>query len=222
LGKATQKPNQPRTVLYRWMTPEEAKASADERLRALSQNEAALKQRESALTLREDKLAQREEAVEEIYKVGPGKPPLETRFKKGTTGNPGGRPKIKSLRAMFLKVANRRIGSTVGEEDGIDPETSKLEAAMHAMFESARQGDNVAMKRVLELTRAYIPEPGATGPATAKHGARALNDAGEGEIDEAEDGIDRIETFEDPPADDEPRDGDRLSDTPENEGGDST
>ncbi len=26
------------------------------------------------------------------YKVGPGKPPLHTRFKKGQSGNPGGRP----------------------------------------------------------------------------------------------------------------------------------
>ena len=27
------------------------------------------------------------------YRVGYGKPPLETRFKKGQSGNPGGRPR---------------------------------------------------------------------------------------------------------------------------------
>jgi hypothetical protein len=26
-------------------------------------------------------------------KVGPGRPPLHTRFKKGQSGNPGGRPR---------------------------------------------------------------------------------------------------------------------------------
>jgi hypothetical protein len=29
------------------------------------------------------------------YKVGPGRPPLHTRFRKGQSGNPGGRSKKK-------------------------------------------------------------------------------------------------------------------------------
>jgi hypothetical protein len=33
------------------------------------------------------------------YKVGPGRPPLHTRFRKGQSGNPGGRSK-KKLRAL--------------------------------------------------------------------------------------------------------------------------
>jgi hypothetical protein len=164
------------------------KADADGRLKALEQGEAAVKRREAALALREEKLEAREDAVADVYKVGPGKPPLETRFQKGTSGNPSGRPKIESLREMFLKVANKRVGSIAAEEDGIDAELSKLEAAMLAMFESARQGDNVAMKQVLMLTRAFIPEP--TAARKRKRAARAeeatANDADAIGADESE------------------------------------
>jgi hypothetical protein len=34
------------------------------------------------------------------YKVGPGRPPLHTRFQKGQSGNPGGRSK-KKLHALL-------------------------------------------------------------------------------------------------------------------------
>jgi hypothetical protein len=31
------------------------------------------------------------------YKVGRGRPPLHTRFKKGWSGNPGGRPRLSAF-----------------------------------------------------------------------------------------------------------------------------
>jgi Family of unknown function (DUF5681) len=40
------------------------------------------------------------------YKVGYGKPPSETRFRKGVSGNPGGRP-----RGMTAGRANRLVGA---------------------------------------------------------------------------------------------------------------
>ena len=43
------------------------------------------------------------------YQVGPGQPPLHTRFKKGQSGNPGGRS-AKSLPAL---LASTRPGMTV-------------------------------------------------------------------------------------------------------------
>jgi Family of unknown function (DUF5681) len=40
------------------------------------------------------------------YKVGPGRPPLQTRFRKGQSGNPGGRSQ-KKLHALLTDCANR-------------------------------------------------------------------------------------------------------------------
>lgn len=50
-----------------------------------------------------------EEARE--YGVGYGKPPLETRFQKGQSGNPGGRPRgTKTLAALLAEALSRRSG----------------------------------------------------------------------------------------------------------------
>jgi len=46
---------------------------------------------------------------ESDFKVGPGRPPLDARFKKGQSGNPGGRS-AKSLPAL---LASTRPGMTV-------------------------------------------------------------------------------------------------------------
>ena len=42
---------------------------------------------------------------EHDYKVGPGRPPLHTRFTKGQSGNPGGRSK-KNLSALLADALN--------------------------------------------------------------------------------------------------------------------
>jgi hypothetical protein len=42
------------------------------------------------------------------YKVGPGRPPLHTRFKKGQSGNPGGRG-AKSLPALLADALSETV-----------------------------------------------------------------------------------------------------------------
>jgi Family of unknown function (DUF5681) len=52
------------------------------------------------------------------YKVGYGKPPVHAQFRKGQSGNPGGRPRrapTERAKALTLREAYRRI--TV-KEDG--------------------------------------------------------------------------------------------------------
>ena len=45
------------------------------------------------------------------YAVGYGKPPLETRFPKGQSGNPGGRPRgTKTLAVLLAEALSRRSG----------------------------------------------------------------------------------------------------------------
>jgi len=46
------------------------------------------------------------------YQVGYGKPPLHTRFRRGQSGNPGGRPRrpaTERVKALALREAYRRI-----------------------------------------------------------------------------------------------------------------
>ena len=45
------------------------------------------------------------------------------------------------------------IGRAAAAYQQIHPETSNLEAAVHALFESAQTGDNTSIKQVLTLTR---------------------------------------------------------------------
>ena len=46
------------------------------------------------------------------YKVGPGRPPLHTRFQKGQSGNPGGRS-TKSLPALLADALNETVVVTI-------------------------------------------------------------------------------------------------------------
>ena len=52
---------------------------------------------------------------EHDYKVGPGRPPLHTRFRKGQSGNLGGRSK-KKLPALLADALNEPVFVTVDGE----------------------------------------------------------------------------------------------------------
>src|ERR1700738_1961774 len=46
------------------------------------------------------------------YKVGPGRPPLHTRFQKRQSGNPGGR-RVKTLPALLADALNETVVVTI-------------------------------------------------------------------------------------------------------------
>jgi hypothetical protein len=46
------------------------------------------------------------------YQVGPGRPPLHTRFQKGQSGNPGGRS-TKHLPALLAAALNETVVVTI-------------------------------------------------------------------------------------------------------------
>jgi len=64
---------------------------------------------------------------EHDYKVGPDKPPLQTRFKKGQSGNPGGRRK-KQLPALLADALDEPVFVTI---DGERRQITKREAIVH-------------------------------------------------------------------------------------------
>src|ERR1700688_3075122 len=87
--------------------------------------------------------------ADDDYRVGYGKPPLQSRFQKGNSGNPGGRrrPVATTARAALVNTLARRV--TVSDADG-DERMSQLEAVMDAMVRKARAGDVRCLKLVLE------------------------------------------------------------------------
>ena len=100
------------------------------------------------------------------YEVGYGKPPRATRFGKGASGNPKGRPKgSKNLSTLFQRVATARIQVT---ENGRTRTITRLEAVLHQFANSALKGNHRAMKEFFQLQRIseldQVREESATVP----------------------------------------------------------
>ncbi len=79
------------------------------------------------------------------YEVGRGKPPLHTRFQKGKSGNPSGRPRgSKNTFTLLREVANEMVFVS---ENGRRRKITKLHAAMLLLINKAVSGD----RRLMEL-----------------------------------------------------------------------
>lgn len=83
------------------------------------------------------------------YTVGKGKPPKNTRFKKGQSGNPKGRPKGSKGALKILDDALREKVQVM--ENGRPRIVSKLELAITQLVNTAATGDPKALQRLLPL-----------------------------------------------------------------------
>jgi hypothetical protein len=84
------------------------------------------------------------------YEVGYGKPPVETRFRKGQSGNPAGRPRgSKNLATLFEAELSERIAVS---ENGRRKRITKQEAMVKHVVNKALSGDS----RLLQLLLAEI------------------------------------------------------------------
>ena len=98
------------------------------------------------------------------YEVGFGRTPKHTRFRKGKSGNPAGRPKgAKNKQRLAGKqltaLLRRELMREVEVRGAHGPETlSMLEAAMRSLTVKAAKGDVPAQKAVLALSRAVDAE----------------------------------------------------------------
>ena len=95
------------------------------------------------------------------YAVGYCKPPLHTRFKKGQSGNPRGRPRgPKTLTGLLLQALDRRV---VVDEDGRRRKIAKRELGAEQLADKFVKGDPHAIRTVLnlvlEIERRTQPEP---------------------------------------------------------------
>ena len=86
------------------------------------------------------------------YEVGYGRPPIESRFERGVSGNPKGRPKGSlNLTTTFTRVLRETVVVT---ERGKKKTITKLEAAVMQLTRLAIGGDVSAIKHVLSLAAA--------------------------------------------------------------------
>ena len=83
------------------------------------------------------------------YEVGFGKPPTGTRFKKGQSGNPKGRPKGALNWATILARSLRE--KVIINENGHRKVITKLEAAVKQLVNMAAGGDLRALRHLADL-----------------------------------------------------------------------
>ncbi len=104
------------------------------------------------------------------YKVGYRHPPLATRFRPGTSGNPRGRPK--GTRNLATVLASTLTELVVVTENGRRKRITKLEAAVKQLVNRAASGEARAMGLLLALIQASEAKPLQTGS-----GAPSADDA---------------------------------------------
>ena len=97
--------------------------------------------------------------------IGYGKPPRHTRFTKGQSGNPKGRPKgTKNLSTILQKAARERV--TVNSR-GRTVVMTKLEAAMHQLANKAANGDLKAIHAFMHWHQVFQESEQAFAPASS-------------------------------------------------------
>ena len=92
-----------------------------------------------------------DEVPESKKSVGYGVPPEATRFKKGVSGNPKGRPKGSlNVATVFTKTLRERV---VINEHGRRKTVTKLEAALKQLVNKAASGDLRALTQLVTLAQ---------------------------------------------------------------------
>jgi len=92
------------------------------------------------------------------YKVGYGRPPSEMRFRKGVTGNPGGRPRgMTAGRAKRLALQEAYRPITVREGDKVFT-LPTIQAVMRQQGRIAAKGNGPALRHFIDRVHAIEQE----------------------------------------------------------------
>jgi hypothetical protein len=100
------------------------------------------------------------------YEVGYGKPPHHTRFKKGQSGNPRGRPKgSKNLPTLLSEALNEPV---VVAENGRRRKITMRQAIIKQLVKRSATADLRAMKILLDMVRDLEGQTQPASPETAE------------------------------------------------------
>ena len=108
--------------------------------------------------------------------VGYGKPPMHTRFRKGQSGNPGGRPRgMTAGKATALKEAYRPVNVREGDKVITLP---AIQAVLRCQVALAAKGNGPAQRALIEAIQAIEREIAAHAVARESDQAKtpALSD----------------------------------------------
>jgi hypothetical protein len=103
------------------------------------------------------------------YAANYRKPPLHTRFKKGQSGNPRGRPK-KTLPALLLAALNEPVFVTI---DGKRRKITKREVIVTQMVDNAAGADLRATKMLIDMMKEIERKAGVAAPPKPRRFAPA-------------------------------------------------
>jgi len=97
------------------------------------------------------------------YEVGFGKPPAGTRFQKGQSGNPKGRPKgTLNMATVLARTLREKV---IINENGQRKVITKLEAAVKQLVNKAASGELRALRHLADLVSS-AEERAAQAPVT--------------------------------------------------------
>jgi hypothetical protein len=108
------------------------------------------------------------------YEVGYGRPPIESRFQPGQSGNPKGRQKRKrNLRTEVREALDKSIALREGDRTR---KVTKQAALITTLVNSALKGDQKACSSLLSIMRAVgladeAPDANSHQPLTAEDDA---------------------------------------------------
>lgn len=96
------------------------------------------------------------------YEVGYGKPPVHSRFSKGRSGNPKGRPG--GARGLKKLIRDTLLARVPVRSEGGTKRMTKIEAIIHKQLEQAVKGNQRAAIQLMTLYAAAVPDQPDQGP----------------------------------------------------------
>jgi hypothetical protein len=95
--------------------------------------------------------------------VGRGNPPQHTRFRKGMSGNPNGRPRgSKNLSTYLIEAARDQVSANIG---GKSRKISKIHATAMQLATKAASGNQQAINKFLDWMDEIESRAAAARPA---------------------------------------------------------